>query len=46
MLDSAVAWGQQAQGLLTGYASFAVNEHQVNQLLTQYANFAVAPREL
>ncbi len=30
MLDSAVAWGQQAQGLLTGYASFAVNEHQEN----------------
>lgn len=45
MLDSAVAWGQQAQGLLTGYANFAVNERveneQVNQLLTQYANFAV-----
>jgi hypothetical protein len=30
MLDSAVAWGQQAQGLLTGYAGFAVNEHQEN----------------
>jgi hypothetical protein len=30
MLDSAVAWGQQAQGLLTGYANFAVNEHQEN----------------
>ena len=30
MLDSAVAWGQQAQCLLTGYASFAVNEHQEN----------------
>ena len=30
MLDSAVAWGNQAQGLLQGYANFAVNEHQEN----------------
>jgi hypothetical protein len=30
MLDSAVAWGQQARGLLIGYADFAVNEHQEN----------------
>jgi hypothetical protein len=30
MLDSAVAWGQKAQGLLQGYANFAVNEHQEN----------------
>jgi hypothetical protein len=30
MLDSAVSWGQKAQGLLTGYANFAVNEHQEN----------------
>ena len=30
MLDSAVAWGNQAAGLITGYANFAVNEHQEN----------------
>jgi hypothetical protein len=30
MLDSAVAWGHQAQDLIRGYAGFAVNEHQEN----------------
>jgi len=30
MLDSAVAWGQQATATLHGYANFAVNEHQEN----------------
>ena len=30
MLDSAVAWGTQAKGLIEGYAEFAVNEHQEN----------------
>jgi len=30
MLDNAVAWGQKANGLLHGYANFAVNEHQEN----------------
>jgi len=30
MLDSAVAWGNQAKGLIEGYANFAVNEHQEN----------------
>ncbi len=30
MLDSAVAWGNQAANLITGYANFAVNEHQEN----------------
>jgi hypothetical protein len=30
MLDSAVAWGHEATGTLTGYAQFAVNEHQEN----------------
>jgi hypothetical protein len=30
MLDSAVAWGNQAAGLINGYANFAVNEHQEN----------------
>jgi hypothetical protein len=30
MLDSAVAWGHEATNTLTGYAQFAVNEHQEN----------------
>ena len=30
MLDSAVAWGSQAQNLIRGYAEFSVNEHQEN----------------
>jgi hypothetical protein len=30
MLDSAVAWGSQAQEVIKGYANFAVNEHQEN----------------
>ena len=30
MLDSAVAWGTQAKGLIEGYAAFSVNEHQEN----------------
>ena len=30
MLDSAVAWGSQAKGLIEGYAAFAVNEHSEN----------------
>jgi hypothetical protein len=30
ILDSAVAWGTQAKGLIEGYAEFAVNEHQEN----------------
>lgn len=30
MLDSAVAWGNQAKGLIEGYANFSVNEHQEN----------------
>lgn len=30
MLDSAVAWGNRAAEALTGYANFAVNEHQEN----------------
>jgi hypothetical protein len=30
MLDSAVAWGTQAKGLIENYAAFAVNEHQEN----------------
>ena len=30
MLDSAVAWGSEANATLTGYANFAVNEHQEN----------------
>ena len=30
MLDSAVAWGSQAQETIKGYANFAVNEHQEN----------------
>jgi len=30
MLDSAVAWGFEANATLTGYANFAVNEHQEN----------------
>jgi len=30
MLDSAVAWGSQAKGLIQGYANFAVGEHQEN----------------
>lgn len=30
MLDSAVAWGQEATNTLTGYAEFAVTEHQEN----------------
>ncbi|NBS70932.1 hypothetical protein EBT31_18800, partial [bacterium] len=30
MLDSAIAWGTQAKGLIEGYANFAVNEHQEN----------------
>jgi len=30
MLDSAVSWGQKAQGLLQNYAEFGVNEHQEN----------------
>ena len=30
MLDSAVAWGQQAQDVIKGYANFAVQEHQEN----------------
>lgn len=38
MLDSAVAWGTQAKGLIQGYANFAVQEHQdnlaYNQILT------------
>jgi len=45
MLDSAVAWGNNAANLITGYANFAVNEHQenlaYNKLITGYANFAV-----
>jgi hypothetical protein len=30
MLDSAVAWGNQAANTIQGYAQFAVNEHQEN----------------
>ena len=30
MLDSAVKWGNEAQGLIKGYADFAVQEHQEN----------------
>jgi len=30
MLDSAVAWGNNAANLITRYANFAVNEHQEN----------------
>ena len=30
MIDSAVQWGNQAQGLIKGYADFAVQEHQEN----------------
>jgi len=30
MLDSAVAWGNNAANVITGYAKFAVNEHQEN----------------
>ena len=30
MLDSAVKWGNDAQGLIKGYADFAVQEHQEN----------------
>ena len=30
MVDSAVQWGNQAQGLIKGYADFAVQEHQEN----------------
>jgi hypothetical protein len=30
LLDSAVDWGNQAANLITGYANFAVNEHQEN----------------
>jgi len=38
MLDSAVSWGQKAQGLLTGYANVGLES---NALLQGYANFAV-----
>jgi hypothetical protein len=31
MLDSAVAWGTQAKGLIEGYAEFAVNERAENE---------------
>ena len=30
MVDSAVAWGNRAANCITGYANFAVNEHQEN----------------
>jgi len=30
MLDSAVAWGEQATNTLMGYANFSVNEHREN----------------
>jgi hypothetical protein len=30
MLDSAVAWGNQAANTIQGYAQFSVNEHQEN----------------
>lgn len=30
MLDSAVAWGSQANATLAGFANFSVNEHQEN----------------
>ena len=30
MVDSAVQWGNEAQGLIKGYADFAVQEHQEN----------------
>ena len=30
MLDSAVQWGNRASNAITGYANFAVNEHQEN----------------
>ena len=30
MLDSAVQWGNEAQGLIIGYEDFAVQEHQEN----------------
>lgn len=30
VLDSAIAWGQQATNTLKGYANFSVNEHQEN----------------
>jgi hypothetical protein len=30
MLDSAVAWGTEANATLTGFANFSVNEHQEN----------------
>jgi hypothetical protein len=35
MLDSAVAWGTQAKGLIQGYANFAVQEHQDNMAYNQ-----------
>ena len=38
MLDSAVAWGHQAQNLIQGYADYGVRAHNA---LTGYANFAV-----
>jgi len=38
MVDSAVAWGNRAANTITGYANFAVNEHQeklaYNEILT------------
>ena len=49
MLDSAVAWGQEATNTLTGYATFAVNEHQenlaYNETLARYAEFAVTEHQ-
>ena len=30
MLDSAVAWGERATNVLTGYANFSLNEHKEN----------------
>jgi hypothetical protein len=45
VLDSAIAWGNQATDTLQGYADFAVNEHlenlAYNELLHGYADFAV-----
>jgi len=35
MLDSAVAWGTEAKGLIEQYAEFAVNERQENQAYNQ-----------
>lgn len=45
MVDSALAWGQKANEVLTKWASFGVNEHvestAKSMLLNRYAQFAV-----